>query len=200
MTSPSTTGTDSGAETLTNKTFDISANTLKTATNTAGHYPRNGGAGYVDNTIQSADLPFGVQVSAATNFGTNLTAQTVVASVPVTGIVEVFTQPIVSQIGAGCSAGTNNVSAVTLSWTAPGGTVETLASGTPISFTGNGVLDNPGGVQMSNNGQSFSIAAKAGTAITYTTTSALGSTGCSLSRNTLSMRKRSSENDSQCRG
>ena len=46
--------------TLTNKTIDISANTLKNVTNTAGHYPRNnGGTGYVDSAIQPTDLPTG---------------------------------------------------------------------------------------------------------------------------------------------
>jgi hypothetical protein len=180
----------------TNKTIDISLNTVKNSTNTAGHYQRNNGTQYVDSAIQSADLPFGVQVSAATNFGVNLSAQTVVASVPVTGIVVVFTRPVVSQIGASCSAGTNNVSAVTLSWTAPGGTVETLAGGTPISFTGNGVLDNDSGVTTSNDGQSFNIVAKAGTAITYTTTSSLGSTGCFRCRNTPYTPKRFSNQSS----
>jgi hypothetical protein len=45
------------SDTLTNKTLDISANTLKTATNTAGHYARNNGTQYVDGTIQGADVP-----------------------------------------------------------------------------------------------------------------------------------------------
>src|SRR5579859_2821827 len=46
-----------GIQTLTNKTIDISANTLKNSTNTAGHYPRNNGTQYVDGTIQAADVP-----------------------------------------------------------------------------------------------------------------------------------------------
>jgi len=55
-------------DTLTNKTFDISLNTLKTATNTAGHYPRNNGTQYVDNTIQSADVP-AINLAAPGNGG-----------------------------------------------------------------------------------------------------------------------------------
>lgn len=47
----------SDTQALTNKTLDVSANTLKTSTNTAGHYPRNNGTQYVDNTIQAADVP-----------------------------------------------------------------------------------------------------------------------------------------------
>lgn len=44
-------------QTLTNKTFDISANTLKNSINTAGSYPRNNGTQYVNSTIQPTDLP-----------------------------------------------------------------------------------------------------------------------------------------------
>ena len=44
-------------QTLTNKTFDISANTLKNSVNTAGHYPRNNGTQYVDGPIQTTDFP-----------------------------------------------------------------------------------------------------------------------------------------------
>jgi hypothetical protein len=43
--------------TLTSDTFDISLNTLKSSSNTAGHYARNNGTQYVDNTIQGGDLP-----------------------------------------------------------------------------------------------------------------------------------------------
>lgn len=37
--------------------FDVTTNFLKNSTNTAGHYLRNNGTQYVDNTIQSGDLP-----------------------------------------------------------------------------------------------------------------------------------------------
>jgi hypothetical protein len=46
---------------LTNKTIDASVNTIKWSTNTAGHYLRNNGGNYVDNTIQVADVPFTYQ-------------------------------------------------------------------------------------------------------------------------------------------
>ncbi len=42
-------------QTLTNKTLDISANTLKNSTNTAGHYQRNNGTQYVDSTLVASD-------------------------------------------------------------------------------------------------------------------------------------------------
>ena len=57
LVSPTITGTDNGAETLQNKTIDASANTIKNSSNTAGHYLRNNGTQYVDNTIQGADMP-----------------------------------------------------------------------------------------------------------------------------------------------
>jgi hypothetical protein len=56
------------AQTFTNKTFDVTLNTLKTATNTAGHYLRNNGTQYVDNTIQAADVP-AINLAAAGNGG-----------------------------------------------------------------------------------------------------------------------------------
>jgi len=66
-------------QTLTNKTLDISANTLKNSTNTAGHYPRNNGTQYVDTTIQSSDLPAitGTYANSSTGTGTNLIAKLV---------------------------------------------------------------------------------------------------------------------------
>ena len=46
----------SDTQTLTNKTLDISQNTLKTATNTSGHVPRNNGTQYVDGQLACGDL------------------------------------------------------------------------------------------------------------------------------------------------
>lgn len=46
----------SDAQALTNKTFDISLNTFKTATNTAGHIPRSNGTQYVDAQLGFSDL------------------------------------------------------------------------------------------------------------------------------------------------
>ncbi len=56
------------AATLTNKTLDISANTLKAATNTAGNYPRNNGSQYVDSNLNLSDA-----VTNYTNSGTTPT-------------------------------------------------------------------------------------------------------------------------------
>lgn len=67
------------ADPLTSKTIDISLNTLKAATNTVGHYPRNNGTtGYVDNTIQAADVP-AINLAASGNGG-------VTGNLPVTNL------------------------------------------------------------------------------------------------------------------
>lgn len=54
---------------MTNKTIDISVNVVKAAVNTAGHYQRNNGTQYVDNTIQAIDVP-GTSSTIANNAGT----------------------------------------------------------------------------------------------------------------------------------
>jgi hypothetical protein len=48
--------TISSSDSLSNKTFDISANTLKSSSNTIGHYPRNNGTQYVDGSILVGDV------------------------------------------------------------------------------------------------------------------------------------------------
>lgn len=63
----------STVDTLTNKTLmsstiDASANIIKWSTNTAGHYLRNNGTDYVDNTIQAADVP-AINLAASGNGG-----------------------------------------------------------------------------------------------------------------------------------
>ena len=58
----------SDTQTLTSKTIDISANTLKNSTNTAGHYARNNGTQYLDSTIQFADVP-AINLAASGNGG-----------------------------------------------------------------------------------------------------------------------------------
>lgn len=50
-------------------------------------------------------------------------------------------------------------------------------TGVTFTITGNGTIDT-GDLGATDSGNLVKIAAKAGTAITYTTTSALGSTGC----------------------
>jgi len=118
-----------------------------------------------------------VQTSTATNFGSNLGTQIVISSVPGSGSFEVFIAFDIDQTlaGSGCSAGSNTVT-LTASYTAPGGTVINRASGT-YTISANGSLDanlNGGPTGVNEN-----FTAKSGTSITYTTTSSLGSSGCS---------------------
>jgi hypothetical protein len=56
----------------TNKTFDISLNTFKNSSNTAGHVPRNNGTQYVDGQLAAADLSNGVIGSGAVALATAL--------------------------------------------------------------------------------------------------------------------------------
>lgn len=63
---------------LTNKTLDASLNTIKWSTNTAGHYLRNNSINYVDNTIQSADIP-PINLASSSNGG-------VTGNLPVTNL------------------------------------------------------------------------------------------------------------------
>lgn len=111
------------------------------------------------------------QISPATNFGTALPAQTVLGSVVATGEVDISISAVQTTLGVGCSSTGNNATPA-LQWTAPGGTAENTSLVT-LTVTGNGTLDSG-----SFNGNAAKITAKAGTAITYTTTSSLGSTGC----------------------
>lgn len=119
------------------------------------------------------------QVSAATNYGVALGAQTIVSSVPVTGMVNIDMNVVQSLAGVGCSSVTNSVT-VTLSYTSPGGTARTSTLGGAQNMTGNGTADQPGTISFGGaTNESSAIPAKAGTAITYTTASTLASTGCS---------------------
>lgn len=54
-------------QTMINKVVDISANTLKTSTNIAGHYMRNNGTQYLDSAILTSDLP--IITNSLPNFG-----------------------------------------------------------------------------------------------------------------------------------
>jgi len=114
--------------------------------------------------------------SAGTNFGTALGTQTLESSVPATGTVFVAIQAVQTVVGAGCTNVTNSVQP-TLFFTAPGGTAESYGPvSVGISISGNGVIDTGDAPSLSAPQQ---IIAKAGTSITYTTTSTLASTGCS---------------------
>ena len=123
-----------------------------------------------------------LQVSAATNYGVALGTQTVVSSLPTTGPVSVYFLIVVATAGSGCGAGTNSVTVNPLTWTAPGGTVENINPSSNMGISANGTLDQGastfGSTAFTNNGIQ-AIVAKSGTAITYVTTSSLGSAGCS---------------------
>lgn len=160
ITGPTTTGTDNGTETLQNKT-------LTSPTVTGG-------------TIDA--VPFGHasgQVSAATNFGTALTAQTVVSSLSSTGMVSLSFNIVQVTAGVGCSAATNSATVNIVNFTTQSGAASSFNPSANMNITGNGAVDSgePGsGVAGFNDVTTF--AAKSGTLISYTTTSVLGSTGC----------------------
>ncbi len=107
ITNPTTTGTDNGAETLQGKTVDVSANTVKNSSNTAGHYLRNNGTKYVDATIPAADLPATTSNCTGSNFAQGLNA----GGTPI------------------CSASTGGVSEATFGW---GAVAKTYANGSAV--------------------------------------------------------------------
>lgn len=113
---------DTDTQALTNKTLDISLNTLKSSSNTAGHYPRNNGStGYVDSAIQSADLPGTTSNCTGSNFsqGLNAGGTPACAAVPPSG-----STLLNAQGNAGAITGTGAVATV-YTYTLPGGTVAT---------------------------------------------------------------------------
>jgi hypothetical protein len=119
------------------------------------------------------------QTSAATNFGANLGSQTVISSVPTTGVVHLFFGVVESTAGVSCTVATNTVG-INLSFTAPGSTSETPSLSNNLSISGNGALD--AGSYFANSASTpgmVMLVAKSGTSVTYTTTSVLASTGCS---------------------
>lgn len=133
-----------------------------------------------------------LQTSAATAFGTNLSTQTVVSSVPTTGILTVTIMPVVTTAGVGCVTGVQPYDWVdiTMNWTAPGGTAESYTfMGAAGTFTLD-VATNPRvdvGVwgpsldtyfMASNGGWETYIVAKTGTAITYTASSQENGDSC----------------------
>jgi hypothetical protein len=109
--------------------------------------------------------------SAATNFGSAIGSTNLVASVPVTGVYNVGGSAYVSTAGAGCSSATNSAT-VTWAWTDATGTSQS-ATGPVVSVSGNSAL---GATTVSG---PLAIVAEAGTAISYSVASTLGSTGCS---------------------
>lgn len=82
--------------------------------------------------------------------------------------------------GVGCSSATNSVTVNLASYTAPGGNAASFDPSANLSITQNGFVDDgepgQGGGTGFNNVTTFG--AKSGTALSYTTTSTLASTGC----------------------
>jgi len=101
----------------TNKTIDISANTLKTATNTAGHVPRNNGTQYVDAQLGFSDLS-GTASTAQIGTGTPAASKYVDGgtgawtALPSGGVSEATLTTGNTQIGGGntvCASGTSGI-------------------------------------------------------------------------------------------
>lgn len=149
-------------QTLSNKT--LTSPTINTPTVTGGTIDGSGPAHVVNGS------------SAATNFGTTITNQTIIASLPSTGTVSIVAQAVQTLLGVGCGAGSNTVGP-SMAFTAPGGTVESYAPGAlGISISANGTIDTG---DTPNLNAPTQFVAKAGTAITFSTTSTLASAGCS---------------------
>jgi hypothetical protein len=88
-------------QTLTNKTADISLNTLKNSTNTAGHYPRNNGTQYVDSTLVASDAQSTYVNEAVTGTAVNRLAQLAgpgTVNTPGTGV----TSGVIGICASGC--------------------------------------------------------------------------------------------------
>lgn len=181
----------SDTQTLTGKTFDTAGagNVFKingtqiSATTGTGSAVLGTSPALTTPTIDGTTAGHAVlQISAATNFGTALGSQTIIASMPSTTSVSLILMPVVVTAGAGCSAATNSVTVNPVTWTGPGGNAQSINPSSNMGFTGNGVVDNGastfGSSAFTNNGIQ-AIVAKTGTAIAYSTTSTLASTGCS---------------------
>jgi hypothetical protein len=61
-------------DSLSNKTFSLTANTLNNSVNTIGHYPRNNGTQYLDSAILSTDLPATTSNCTGQSFAQGLNA------------------------------------------------------------------------------------------------------------------------------
>lgn len=107
--------------------------------------------------------------SVATNYGTAIGATNIIASANA-DIYNVILYVYTSVIGTSCSASTNNV-ILSVNWTDPASVTHSVAL-TTLSFSGVGTA---GALEQG----SVPIVAKAASAITYSTTSTLASTGCS---------------------
>jgi len=114
--------------------------------------------------------------SAATNFGANLTTQTIVAASPQAVTYDIKIGFRQTTLGVGCSVASNTVNGV-LSWTS-GGVVQSTGSG-GIPALGTLTISGVGATGTSNLYTSIPVHADINTAITFVTTSVLASTGCS---------------------
>jgi hypothetical protein len=135
ITSPSVAGTSSGL------TYDISANTFKTSTNTAGHYPRNNGTQYVDATIAGADIPATTSNCSGVQFAQGLNAgHTPICATPPTFVASGGSHAVGYVPDPGSSAGTTHFLREDASWaTIPsGGSTVLNAQGDAGAITGTG--------------------------------------------------------------
>ena len=120
----------------TNKTIDISLNTLKTATNTAGHYPRNNGTQYIDATIQGADIPATTSNCSGVQFAQGLNAgHTPVCVTPPTFGASGASHAVGYVPDPGSTAGTTRFLREDATWAAGGGVSEVTIAGTQQALT-----------------------------------------------------------------
>jgi hypothetical protein len=144
---------------------DRAGNTFSSAlTQFTGKYVPIGGGSAATNTA-----------SAATNVGSVLTGVNVVAASPGTATYDVKIGFRQVTAGVGCSAGSNTVNGV-LSWTAGGAAQATGSNGVPA--LGTLTISANGTVGTSSAYSSIPVHADVNTAISFTTTSTLASTGC----------------------
>ncbi|HKW75645.1 MAG TPA: hypothetical protein VJN64_08990, partial [Terriglobales bacterium] len=189
---------DTDTQTLTNKTIDISANTLKNSSNTAGHVPRNNGTQYVDAQLGFADLSgtastsqIGTGTPAASKYvdgGTGAWTTLPAGGIPVTQVdltaqgANIAATTILTPGANGFYrvSGYSVVSrAATTSSTNPGVFInytdaDSGAAETPAAFISSNTANVLGSVSSCNGGTvswcGMLIYAKSGVAIQYSTT------------------------------
>jgi len=185
-------------DTVANKSIPVGTNIISNSgANVAGHYLRNNGTSYVDNTLQPADLPATVSNcaagsfatgltaggnpvcvvnsvstitgnSAATNFGVNLGSTNLIASAPVTGVYSIQFTVVLTAAGSGCPVGANVVTP-TITWG--------VTNVTPGVLTISGVGTGGGTVNSSQAVTTASVYLVSGGSVTYTTTSSVQACG-----------------------